>query len=198
MEINKNINNPFDIRQHHRHLIILLYFKTLISNDADVKKISTQKDTLFIEDINNINIIDGMVEFIKLIRLNGYPCSIVTNCNRLVAEKIIEKCSLTNMIDFIVIGNECAYSKPYPDPYLKAMNQYNIQSNKAFIFEDSKSGLLSARLSNPFCIIGISTNYSKEELIDNGAHIIIDNYLNIGLIDLLSYNKIHNITRIIV
>ena len=170
--------------------------KTLISNDTDVTKISTQKDNLFIEDINNINIIDGMFDFIKLIRLNGYPCSIVTNCNRMVAEKIIEKCSLTNLIDFIVIGNECEHSKPYPDPYLKAMNQYNIQTNKVFIFEDSKSGLLSARLSNPFCIIGIYTNYSKEELIDNGAHIIIDNYLHLDLIELLSYNKIHNMEQI--
>jgi len=117
-------------------------------------------------------------------------CSIVTNCNRNVAEKIICYCGLTKFIDFITIGNECAKAKPHPDPYLETILKYNVQKNKCIIFEDSKSGLLSARLSDVHCIVGITTNYNRVDLLKNGANITIDNYININLDQIFCYNKL--------
>jgi hypothetical protein len=63
---------------------------------ADVNQISFLKDKLFIENINDVTLIDGMYDFIKLAKMKGYNCSIVTNCNRAVAEAIIDYCKLTN------------------------------------------------------------------------------------------------------
>ena len=77
----------------------------------------------------------------------------MTNCNRNVATHIIEFCKITEYIDYITIGNECTRTKPYPDPYLNTIKKYNISNSKTIIFEDSKSGLLSARLSNVKCNI---------------------------------------------
>jgi hypothetical protein len=41
-----------------------------------------------------------------------------------------------------VIGNECEKPKPYPDPYLKAIQLLKTTANRCIIFEDS----------NPFII----------------------------------------------
>jgi len=157
---------------------------------CNLKEISELKDQLFIENINKIQIIDGVVEFIKIVKSCGFSCSIVTNCNKSVATKIIDYCQIAEFIDYITIGNECKKSKPYPDPYLETIAKYNVNKNQCFIFEDSKSGLLSARLSNVCCVVGITTNYDSDELIQNGANFTINNYTDVKIHDLLSYNKL--------
>lgn len=163
--------------------------KTLLPT-CDINMISKLKDTLFIENIKDIKLIDGVVEFIQKIKQIGVMCSIVTNCNRIVAETIIENCNLSKYIDYITIGGECARSKPHPDPYLETISKYNVNKNQCIIFEDSKSGLLSARLSNVHCVVGITTNYNNEELIHNGANFTIDNYKMVDLQKMFSYNKL--------
>ena len=163
--------------------------KMLLPN-CNLKEISELKDKLFIENIEKIQIIEGAVEFIKMVKSHGFNCSIVTNCNKSVATKIVDFCQIAGCIDYITIGNECKKSKPYPDPYLETIAKYNVNKNQCIIFEDSKSGLLSARLSNVHCVVGITTNYNSAELIQNGANFTIDNYTTVKIHDLLSYNKL--------
>ena len=158
------------------------------------KNISLLKDSLFIENLKDINIISGAKTFMNSITMNGHKCSIVTNCNRIVAEKIVNYCGFDQYIDFIIVGNECVKSKPYPDPYLKAITKYNTTTNRVIIFEDSKSGLLSASQVNPLCVVGITTNYNENELLLNGANIIINDF-NIININNIIYNNNKNIVN---
>ena len=138
------------------------------------ENISSMKDLLFIENLHEIKMIEGADTFMKYLIEMGNKCSIVTNCNRLVAEKISEYCGFNKYIDFIIIGNECNKPKPTPYPYLAAIEKYNSTSDRCIIVEDSTSGLLSGRLVNPSCLIGITTNYSDCELISYGANKTID------------------------
>jgi len=157
---------------------------------CDVNKVSELKDKLFIENIDKIQIINGVVDFIKTIKSRGFACSIVTNCNRKVASKIVDFCGIGKYIDYITIGNECKKSKPHPDPYVETIEKYGVNKNKCIIFEDSKSGLLSARLSNVRCVVGITTNYNKDELIKNGADYTIIDYNCVNMRDIMYYNKL--------
>jgi HAD superfamily hydrolase (TIGR01509 family) len=152
--------------------------KTLIPC-ADLQSVSERKDKLFIENIDDTVIIDGAVDFIKQVKRYGHPCSIVTNCNRPVAQKIVDFCGLTKLVDFIIVGNECKRTKPYPDPYLEAIKRYNTNVDKVVIFEDSKPGLLSARQTNAEYIVGITTIYSEKELLSFGAKMAINDYLRL-------------------
>lgn len=189
------------LSKYNINLDLDLFNKYILGNSDDkvvkmllpkcnLSEISELKDKLFIENIKNIQIIDGAVEFIKTIKSYGFACSIVTNSNKNVATKIIDYCKITDFIDYITIGNECKKSKPYPDPYLETIAKYNVNKNQCIIFEDSKSGLLSARLSNVLCIVGITTNYSNAELIQNGANYTIDNYVTVKIDELLSMVKL--------
>jgi beta-phosphoglucomutase-like phosphatase (HAD superfamily)/choline kinase len=162
---------------------------TLIPNE-DLKTISLLKDTLFIKSINKIKIIDGSIDFIKYIKSIGHQCSIVTNCNRNVAEKIINYLNISQYIEYLTIGNECTKPKPYPNPYNETIIKYNVSKNKVIIFEDSKSGLLSGRLSNVHCMVGITSNYLKDELYAIGANIVINNYNNLDINILFNYSNL--------
>jgi HAD superfamily hydrolase (TIGR01509 family) len=170
------------------------YVKNILLKNENISlnELSEIKDNLFIEKIDNIVMIDGIYEFINKIKLLGHKLCVVTNCNRKVAEKIINYVNINNFIDFIISSNDCVNGKPDSEPYIKAMLKYNISNDKCFIFEDSKTGILSAKNSYPKLLIGIENNNS-DELINYGVNMTINNFLNIELSILINYECNNNI-----
>jgi HAD superfamily hydrolase (TIGR01509 family) len=159
---------------------------TLLKNiNITCLELSKLKDELFIKKIDEIKIIDGVYDILKKIKLSGNKICIVTNCNNNVANNIVNFINIRKFIDFIISSEDCTFGKPNTEPYKKAIDKYNIKNDKCFIFEDSKSGLLSGKGVEPKLLIGIETNYDKNELINYGANISIKNYLNIDINDLI-------------
>lgn len=148
---------------------------------ASLAYVSKRKDEMFIENINNIRVVDGAQAYICKLYSAGNPISIVTNCNRPVANAIVGKLGIQKYIDYIIVGGECANAKPYPEPYACAIAKYGVSNNRVIIFEDSLSGLLSARGVNPLLVVGVDTMYNSAELISYGAHTTIPNFLNVDL-----------------
>jgi len=165
----------------------------LLSNSTNINEISELKDKYFCDNLSKLSIIENAIEFIKFIKQKGHKVAIVTNCNRITANNILEYINIKCYVDILIIGNECKKPKPYPEPYLYAIEYFNVKNNKCFIFEDSNSGLLSAKGAKPKCIIGIDYfNNNEEKLKKNGANIIINKY-NINLYDLLmEYNNTYD------
>lgn len=170
------------------------FLKMLIPNidSTSIDNISSKKDLLFIKYINHLVLIPGSFEFIQHIKYNGHKICIVTNCNRYIAETILSFFNLNQFIEHLILGNECSNPKPLPDPYIKALNLLNIPNNKAIIFEDSKSGMLSAKSVFPMSIVGIdsSNNHNNRKmLLDLGANIILKNFLNVSINNILFNNS---------
>jgi beta-phosphoglucomutase-like phosphatase (HAD superfamily)/molybdopterin-guanine dinucleotide biosynthesis protein A len=166
--------------------------KILPHNNISIDKISKTKDELFIKNIEKIQLVDGIETILNEIKMNGHKLSLVTNCNRKVSEKILNITNLTQYFEFIIIGNECNKPKPFPDPYKKAIDLFNSSNEKAIIFEDSKTGLLSAHSVSPKCIVGIETTYSSIELLKYFANITLRNFENFDIQFLLNCNYYEN------
>ena len=158
------------------------------NKNITLDELSDLKDRLFLQNIKKINVIEGVYSFLSQLRKKGYKICIVTNCNKKSAEEIIKYYKIDN--DFMITSNDCKNNKPNKDPYYNALNKYNYKGNKIAIFEDSKSGLLSAKLNSPQILIGIETIYSSKELYSIGATDSIKNYTNIVFEDLLIQNNL--------
>jgi HAD superfamily hydrolase (TIGR01509 family) len=161
-------------------------------NNYNIQDISNRKDELFIKNISKIRIIDGVHDFLKNIKCGGHKMAIVTNCNRRVAEEIVKYLGIAEYFEFIIVGNECSRPKPYSDPYTTAIAKFNASADKTIIFEDSKSGILSAKGTFPKCLVGITTIYSETELKQNGVNIVIKNYCDLNMEYLLEYKSINS------
>jgi beta-phosphoglucomutase-like phosphatase (HAD superfamily)/choline kinase len=166
--------------------------KLIPNSNVSVNYISKKKDELFIQNINKVNLINGVKEMLTIIKKNGHKMAIVTNCNRQVTECILDHFKIYDYFDTIIIGNECKYPKPYSDPYKNAIQKLCGTNIKSIIFEDSKTGLLSANGVSPKCIIGIETLYNKEELLNNFANITMKDFIDFNLEDIINYDKIYN------
>ena len=159
--------------------------KLLHHQNINIQEISDLKDSYFEEFIENIKIVEGALEFIKKMFDNNYKIGIVTNCNRKSAQLILDYCGFQNYIHHLVIGNECIKPKPYPDPYIEAMHYFNVNNNETIIFEDSKSGLLSAKSAQPLLLIGLTTIYNHHQLKDLHVDYVLEDYKNIEIDTLL-------------
>jgi HAD superfamily hydrolase (TIGR01509 family) len=201
-EILKNYNIEIDENFYHKYIFgntDLQVLNTVLFNvDISLENLSKQKDTLFLNKTNKIKLSDGIINLFEKIKALGHKIGIVTNCNRNVAETILNYFSFNKYIDILIIGNECERSKPFPDPYLEACRYFNISNEKVIIFEDSKSGLLSAKNMFPKKLIAVNEIYDKMTYNQLGVSKVLKNFLNIKIEELLidnidlEYNKIKN------
>jgi len=179
---------------------------TLLANiPISLNELSELKDFLFIQNINQIKIVKGMYDTIKEIKKFGHKLSIVTNCNSKVANQIIKHINIDKFIDFIISSEDCINGKPNSEPYKNAIKKYNkekifLTNQKCFIFEDSKTGILSAKGINPKLLIGVETIYNSNELLNIGVDISIPNFnlINIHkLIENKENNEINSLKNLI-
>lgn len=79
--------------------------------------------------------IEGLHKLCKWVKDRGLKRAAVTNAPRPNAELMISMLGLTDFFDAAVIGSECQRAKPFPDPYLKALEELNVSVEHTFIFE---------------------------------------------------------------
>ena len=198
----KQILNDYNI------VLTFEMFKSHIQGNSDKVVLSTflpnttihlseRKDELFIKNIEKLKIVDGSIDFLKQIRKLGHRLAIVTNCNRTVAEYVINYIGID--VDFTIVASECNKPKPYPDPYFCAISRYGDDikaKEKVIIFEDSKTGLISAAGTNPRCLVGVESIYSDIELLKYGVSISLKDFTKINIHSLLSTISLNKYTAI--
>lgn len=162
--------------------------KKRYSLPQDVETLSLKKDTLFGHSIEQIELINGATEFLNDLFWMAYPIVIVTNCNRSSAELVINHYGLDKYLHGLVIGCECSNPKPAPDPYWYAIEKVlDTNPESCVIFEDSKTGLLSATSCRVKMIVGLATTYESKELYQMGCNKALIDYHHTSARDILSF-----------
>ncbi|KAE8712790.1 Haloacid dehalogenase-like hydrolase domain-containing protein Sgpp [Hibiscus syriacus] len=83
----------------------------------------------------NLPPLKGLYKLTKWIEDRGLKRAAVTNAPRLNAELMISKLGLKDFFNVVIVGSECEHAKPYPDPYLKALELLKVSKDHTFICE---------------------------------------------------------------
>lgn len=78
---------------------------------------------------------NGLYKLRKWIEDHGLKRAAVTNAPRANAELCINQVGLADFFDALILGSDCKHAKPYPDPYLKALEVLNVSKDHTFVFE---------------------------------------------------------------
>lgn len=108
--------------------------------------------------------IPGVADFVKKLREAGIPLGIVTSGWRYKIDRVIESLNAQSFFSVIVERDDVKRGKPYPDPYLLAAEKLTLSPGETLVFEDAKSGVISAVSAGSLCI-GIG----GDELMSCGA-----------------------------
>lgn len=114
---------------------------------SDLKEEITEK-RLRKEDIKFMpNALNTLEYFYKL----EIPMFLVTGSVRSDVDFILEKTGIIKYFKFSITRSEVKKSKPHPESYLNAIEKSNFNSKDFLVFEDTKNGVESAKLSGLRC-----------------------------------------------
>lgn len=87
--------------------------------------------------------LSGVNSFLKWAHQN-YRLSMATSGSRCTVNLALEKLGYLNWFSPLVCADDVERAKPYPDVFLKVLQQTQSDPSDALVFEDSEAGFLSA------------------------------------------------------
>ncbi|CAI9102116.1 OLC1v1000327C1 [Oldenlandia corymbosa var. corymbosa] len=119
--------------------------------------------------------VKGLDKLCQWVEERGLKRAAVTNAPRPNAELILSMLGLNDFFELLVIGSECDRAKPFPDPYLKALDVLKVSPEHAFVFEDSISGI-KAGVSAGMPVVGVASRNPETLLMATGATLVIRDF----------------------
>jgi HAD superfamily hydrolase (TIGR01509 family) len=118
---------------------------------------------------NNSNIIDGVPEFLQLLKNNNIAIGICSGALLHEIEFILNKADLRKYFEVIVSAEQVKKGKSAPDGFLLALKKLNeqqknpIKSSQCIVIEDSCWGLQAAAAAKMHAV-AVTNSYSAEHL----------------------------------
>jgi HAD superfamily hydrolase (TIGR01509 family) len=125
---------------------------------------------------DGVQILPGVSEMIRE-AANHYPLAIASGALRREIEAIVRNAGLEHCFKVIVSAEDVMRSKPYPDPFLKALDLFNqcwtetIVPGECLVIEDSIHGIRAAHQASMRCL-AVTNSYPKEKLAE--AELVVD------------------------
>jgi beta-phosphoglucomutase len=164
------------------------YYKTYLGlTDADCFKELTQKHQAIFKDTSvetllkkkktafgklaktEADIIDGVREFLEMLRKNKIPMAICSGALQQEIELVLEGAALSDYFDMIVSAEQVKRGKPFPDGFLLALKKLNenskeeIKAKQCIVVEDSHWGLEAAKRAGMHTI-AVTNSYDAKQL----------------------------------
>lgn len=94
---------------------------------------------------NKIEIKQGFFELMDFLKKNNYNFGIVTSNSKALAIDLLKNSGLNiSDFNFIISREDVVNTKPAPDLYYKAMNNFKLKKQEYIAIEDSNVGIKSA------------------------------------------------------
>lgn len=120
---------------------------------AEVEALRGERNRLYQKMITERDVvIPGAAELLRRLRPQ-YRMAIVTSCMRDNFQAIHRQTAIPDLVEFVLVREDYAESKPDPEPYLLAVQRMGVQPDDCLVIEDSKRGLIAAKAAGLKCWI---------------------------------------------
>lgn len=131
---------------------------------AELSQYGEEKESLFREVFkNDIRALEGLPEFLENLKQNNIPIAIGTSAPRSNVDFVLAHTKLGEYFSVILDEADVEHGKPNPEIYLKVAARLGYEPSRCIVFEDSLSGVESARRAGAK-VVGVATTHSVEEL----------------------------------
>jgi len=144
-------------------------------SDEEAIEMGEKKEKEFRDRIQSLTPVRGLPEMMEWCEKKGLFRALVTNAPKTNIQHLLPVMKLQDSFDFQITGDDIKTGKPAPEPYLAALHHFNLAPSEAVVFEDSRTGILSATRAGIFTF-GLTTTHSISELQEAGADMIIRDY----------------------
>lgn len=128
---------------------------------GEIPALKEQRSERYLELLRSEDIsLPGVREAVSKLHGRCRMC-IVTSSHKNHFDAIHERTGLLEFFEFALCRQHYERSKPYPDPYLAALDKLGLPAEACLVIEDSERGLRAARAAGIRCW-AIPTELSKE------------------------------------
>lgn len=122
---------------------------------------------------------DGVVETLRILKNRGVKIGIVSNKFQEAAEDVCQH-YFKGLYDVVMGESETCRRKPAPDGINMICEQYEVEKDEAIFFGDSEVDIMTGDNAGVYCVSVLWGFRSREFLAKNGAHLFIENPLDIA------------------
>jgi beta-phosphoglucomutase len=143
-------------------------------DDAQLNKYADEKEALF-RDLyqNDIKPVDGLIAFLEKLDEQKLSRAIATSAPRANVDFTLSKTKTEKYFKTILDESYVTKGKPDPEIYIKTAAALHFEPSHCIVFEDSLSGVKSAKAAG--CkVVGITTTHIPEELSE--TDLVIENF----------------------
>ncbi|MGI1661678.1 HAD family hydrolase [Palleronia sp. KMU-117] len=165
------------------------YFAEMIPDHPDPRGLSVEKEARFRRRLPRpYPAMPGVAAMLERARDEGWALAVVTNAPPENADAMLSAIGLRHHFEVVVSGEACPRGKPFPDPYLAALDALGVAAAEALAFEDSPSGLAAA-VAAGIATVGVTSTLTAADLLALGARATITDFTDPALAPLLDRLK---------
>ncbi len=140
--------------------------------------IGNRKNDAFLSwlDDNRVEAYPSTVEVIHELRDRGIATGVISASRN--AKAVLESAGVLDLFDARVDGQVAAElglpGKPDPAVFLEAAQRLNVAPERSVVVEDAQAGCDAGRLGGFGLVIGVNRGQQREELLDHGADVVVE------------------------
>lgn len=126
----------------------------------------------------------GAKNLVKGLRKRGYLLGIVSSSSSSSIKQILTTGEILDDFKLYISSEDVKENKPNPEPYLLALKRLGVQPDDTLAFEDSSTGIVSARGAG-IQVIAVRHDHNSNQNFD-GTLAVLDSFLDTStLLDMI-------------
>lgn len=134
---------PFDALEH---------LASLVTAPFDHDAINARREARKIELVAALETMAGVREYLRDARRLGLRTAVASSGSDAYVSGHLARLGLRDSIDVVVCRDHVARGKPFPDLYLRAIEELGVAGTEAIAFEDSANGIAAAKAAGLRCV----------------------------------------------
>lgn len=164
------IGQPDEVFFKHVH-------ENLDNRQNPYKRLLQEKNNQFYDLIPEMKLVDGFSSFINDVKTRNIKTALVSSTSTFTFGLIDKHFHLSDLFELLITEKDTERHKPFPDPYIKALQLLPASVGSTVVIEDSPNGIKSAKEAG--CkVIALTTSFDRGKLTE--ADEIMDSYNEIA------------------
>lgn len=154
-------------------------------SESELVAIAKRKEELYVEIFKkDFKIVRGFNDLLIDLKKHNIPMAIATSTSSELLNLSMRRLEVKKFFDVIVTSEDITQAKPDPQIYLLTANKLGVEPADCLVFEDSFSGVLSAR-DACMKVVLVETTHKKSEF-ESGISLAINDFTGITALDIIN------------
>lgn len=114
---------------------------------------------------------------LPILKKEGWKIGLASSSSRYHINECCSRCNIQDFFDFTISGEECKYSKPSAEIYIKAAQALKVKVEECIVLEDSTYGIAAAKRAGMYVIAHKDERFSfHQNEADDQYHDLFEAY----------------------